>query len=214
MERWLAAQMNHYRVVAVPDYATDDLSGRLSHDLRYFDPAKVRYIGILSHLRKLGIERDVDYFISVSGPEPQRTKLEEIVLAQADRLAGKVVIALGNPDHAAVHARGNVEVYSYLDQARQEEMTNRAKMMISRSGYTTIMEEAEIEVPRSLTIPTPGQTEQEYLSRYYDQRRKAPWVSQYELNLERDVARAAEYSGFRVPWRTEQSVANFLKLCG
>jgi hypothetical protein len=215
MERWLAAQMNHYRAVAVPDYATNSLSGRLSHDLRYFDPKKVRYVGILSHVRKLGLPRDIDTFISISGPEPQRTKFEEIVMAQVDRLPGNVVIAAGNPDRRGHETRGRVEYFGYLDGPRQEEMTNRAKSMISRSGYTTIMEQAEVGVPRSLTVPTPGQTEQEYLSRYYQAQGNAPFVSQYELDLVRDLARAEaeRFRGFTAPWKTEQSVKNFLALC-
>jgi hypothetical protein len=78
------------------------------------------------------------------------------------------------------------------------------------------MEQAEVGVPKSLTVPTPGQTEQEYLSRYYQAQGNAPFVSQYELDLVRDLAMAQDekFRGFTAPWKTEQSVKNFLALCG
>ncbi len=214
LERWLAWQMSHYRCVAVPDFPTNDLSGRLSHDLRYFDRSRVQYIGVLSHVRRTGCERDIDFFISLTGPEPQRTLLEEKVLAQADGLDGRVVIAGGNPDRSASETRGRVEFHSYLPLERQQEMMNRARFLVSRSGYTTLMELCEVGLPRALLVPTPGQTEQEYLGRYLDSRGCFPSVSQADLDLPRDVKRGQEYAGLHPQWLTDESVRRFLAICG
>ncbi len=78
-ERWLARRMKKYRYVLVPDYEDRNLSGILSHDLRYVPKDKIKYLGILSHLRKRDLPQDIDYFVSLSGPEPQRTREEDHV---------------------------------------------------------------------------------------------------------------------------------------
>jgi UDP-N-acetylglucosamine:LPS N-acetylglucosamine transferase len=73
---------------------------------------------------------------------------------------------------------------------------NRAKFVICRSGYTSMMELAELNKHQGLFIPTPGQPEQEYLSYYYE---KIGWFhseSQYNLNLTQDIPRAMKYKGF------------------
>jgi hypothetical protein len=73
---------------------------------------------------------------------------------------------------------------------------SRARFIISRSGYTTMMDLAELQLTNALFIPTPGQWEQEYLSSYY--RRKGWFFSknQYRLRLTRDIDKARLYSGF------------------
>jgi UDP-N-acetylglucosamine:LPS N-acetylglucosamine transferase len=73
---------------------------------------------------------------------------------------------------------------------------NRAKLVICRSGYTSMMELAELNKHHGLLIPTPGQPEQEYLSYYYE---KMGWFyskSQYQLNLKQDIPLAMKYKGF------------------
>jgi len=89
---------------------------------------------------------------------------------------------------------------------KKVELMNRAKFVIGRSGYTTMMEMAELEKRHGLFIPTPGQTEQEYLSRFY---RRQGWFlskSQYRLDLPRDVELAMSYRGFPEMPKTRENV--------
>jgi hypothetical protein len=198
--------------VIVPDYTTHSLSGALSHDLRFMPPERLAYIGHLSSLRRRALAEDLDYFISISGPEPQRGMLERTLRAQLPGLSGRGVMALGRPEARSVERCGGCNVYSYLDRATQEEMMNRARVVVSRSGYTTLMELAELG-KRALLIPTPGQTEQEYLGAFHQAQGNAPMVTQHALNLERDLARAhTGFGGFHVPWTTGHSVAAFLEV--
>lgn len=212
LERWLASRMRKYRYVFVPDYEANSLTGLLSHDLRYIPPEKVKYIGILSRLRRQEVAQDIDYFISLSGPEPQRTVLERQILAQAAQLPGPVVIAGGKPNGAPKDRSENVEYHSFLDAGRQEAVMNRAKFIITRSGYTTIMELAELGKTRVLLLPTPGQTEQEYLADYYEQQKYFHHVSQYRLRLADDIAKARKFRGFDPPWKTKDSVDRFMNI--
>jgi len=211
LERWLAWRMKKYRYVFVPDYEDKNLTGILSHRLLYFPPERVKYLGVLSHLRKRDLPQNIDYFISLSGPEPQRTVLEEKIFEQVPQLHGKVVIAGGKPQTPAGTRTDNVEYYGFLNSERQEDMMNRAKFVVARSGYTTMMELAELEKTKVLLIPTPGQTEQEYLADHCERHNYFHHVSQYRLRLAKDIENLKDATGFIPPWKTCESVRRFLE---
>lgn len=211
-EKWLASRMKQYRYIIVPDFEGENLSARLSHDLRYISRDRIKYIGILSHLKKTGVAEDIEYFISLSGPEPQRTVFEKKILSQLNRLSGKIVVAGGNPDGKPANLPGNVEFYAYLNTKQQEDIMNRAKFIIARSGYTTIMELAELNKTKVLLVPTPGQTEQEYLADYYERKKYFHHVSQYRLKPERDIRKSRQFKVFTPPWKTKESVTKFMKI--
>lgn len=188
-----------FKRVIVPDVADEDrnLSGILAHHLHWPKRSRYYYAGILSSTQRMDVEQDVDLLISISGPEPQRTEFENVVMSQLGALTGmqRVVIALGKPEVTGVeHPAPNVEVHGFLNRARQQEMMNRARLIVSRSGYTTVMEIAELG-KKALFIPTPGQTEQVYLSKFYEKTGQFHSVSQYELDLSRDIERARQYAG-------------------
>ena len=194
----------YFTAVIVPDCAdpNDNLSGRLSHNLWFARRRKIYYAGVLSSVARADVPQDVDVFISISGPEPQRTELERIVLERVGDLdAGRIVVTLGKPEVTETRRLGDrVTVYGYLDRAGQQEMLNRARLVVCRSGYTTVMELAELG-KKALFIPTPGQTEQEYLAEYYARRGYFHAVSQYRLDLARDVPRALQMPG--LPFRSD-----------
>ncbi|MBN1972359.1 MAG: hypothetical protein JW787_01875 [Sedimentisphaerales bacterium] len=212
IEKWLDLRMNKYKHIIVPDFEQPNLSGRLSHNLRYESKDRIKYIGILSHVRKKDVPKDIDYFISLSGPEPQRSILYKKIMSQVNQLEGKVVIAGGNPDSTETSNRGNLTVHGFLNSQQQEDIMNRAQFIISRPGYTTVMELAELNKKKVLFMPTPGQSEQEYLANYYDEQKYFHHVSQYRLKLKEAIEQSREFSGFTPAWTTEQSVRNFMDL--
>lgn len=212
LESWLAGRMKKYKYVIVPDFEGRNLSGRLSHNLRYISRDKIKYIGILSHLRKTKLTENIDYFISLSGPEPQRTILEKKIIVQLNQLEGRIVIAGGNPDSTMINTDSNLQFYSFLGAEQQENIMNRAKFIIARPGYTTVMELAELNKNRVLFLPTPGQSEQEYLADYYEKQKYFHYTSQYRLKLKRAIEESKEFKGFDPPWKTEQSVNKFMEV--
>ena len=202
---------NKFEKIIVPDYAENSLSGDLSHNLRYFKPEKVEYIGILSDFESLDAKQDLDYLFSISGPEPTRTILEEKLFSQLPLLNGsKIAVALGKPGKFTKEVVGNTVIYSYLEKARRDELMNRAKIVVSRSGYTTIMDVAEIN-RNALFIPTPGQTEQVYLANHLEKVGFFHSVKQGKLKLDIDAKEALKFKGFVPPWKTKGSVERFLK---
>ncbi len=209
---------NHYlqdkfEKIIVPDYADNSLSGDLSHNLRYFKKDKVEYIGILSDFEKIETDNDIDYLFSISGPEPTRTILEEKLFSQIHLLKGNIAVSLGKPGKFTKETIKNAVVYSFLEKKRRDELMNRAKMVVSRSGYTTIMDVAEIE-KKAFFIPTPGQTEQIYLANHLEKAGLFHSVKQKKLSIDIDTREALKYKGFTPPWKTAESVERFLKAIG
>jgi len=202
--------MRKFDRIIVPDAAdpTENLSGRLSHDMRFLKaPRKVYYAGVLSSVARLDAPQDVDLFISLSGPDPPRAQMEAFILAQVGKLdLPRIVVTLGKPEARGVQPLSDrVTVYGFLDRAGQQEMLNRAKIVVCRSGYTTMMELAELG-RKALLIPTPGQTEQEYLGRTCRERGFFHAVSQYDLDLVRDLQIARRTTGVPFACNTQANV--------
>lgn len=198
--------------VLIPDQEENGLAGELCHDLVAFRRDQIEYLGILSSVLRMPVEQDIDYFITVSGVEPQRSILEKKVLRQARELDGRVVITLGRPDLPfSVSDDGRLAIYSFLGRRRQAEMLNRARTVVSRSGYTTLMELAELG-KRALMVPAVGQSEQEYLAGLHERRGTMHSVPQSRLNLARDLRDAERYPGLSGVRPTCEAVKKFLRI--
>jgi UDP-N-acetylglucosamine:LPS N-acetylglucosamine transferase len=137
----------------------------------------------------------IDYFVIISGPEPQRTKFEKIILSQINKLKGRVVIALGKPEKNFKIRMGNAVIFTYLNREKISDNMRKAKFIISRPGYTTVMEMID-SGKRGLFIPTPGQIEQVYLAKYFMKNNWCYSTSQYDLDLVTAVKAAQNYPGF------------------
>jgi hypothetical protein len=195
--------------VIVPDNPPGPLSlaGKLSRPDTDSSRARVFFAGILSGTPKLDVAADLDYLVQISGPEPQRTRLEEILLPMAQELDGSMVVLLGSPQKKyGITGTGNCSIRTYVTSEEKASLMNRAKFVICRSGYTTMMELAELGKKAGLFIPTPGQTEQEYLSRYYEQNGWFFSKSQYNLDLPADIRTAHKYAGFPAMPSTRENV--------
>jgi hypothetical protein len=198
--------------ILIPDRRENGLAGDLCHDVACEWGDRLEYIGILSSIERRSTDPDIDYFISVSGAEPQRTIFEKLVLGQVHDLPGRIVVALGRPDAAApVKDDGRIAIHQFMDRAQQQEMMNRARLIVSRSGYTTMMELAELG-KRALLVPTRGQSEQEYLAAHHERCGHFRGVVQSELVLGRDAALAEGYRGLPPFAPTRESVRNFLNV--
>ncbi len=139
------------------------LAGELSHGTRL--PRNARYIGVISRLHPKPIDvAQCNYRIVcvISGPEPQRTRLEEALMGQLPRIPGNHLLVLGKPQAAVDEVVGNVHRVSHLGAEALTAALLRAELIVSRTGYTTLMDLAHLG-RTALLIPTPGQAEQEYL---------------------------------------------------
>jgi predicted glycosyltransferase len=179
----------HYNYVFVPDAAGEpNLSGELSHKGRIARHPKVRYIGCLSSILPSDPPpaADLDLLVSISGPEPQRTKFEQKVMEQLPGLRGNILAVLGLPDAGDKNTEWNegaVRVRAHLGRSEMADAMQRAKRIVCRSGYSTVMELLALN-KAAFFVPTPGQTEQEYLAEYYRRAGLYDHCKQEDLNLQ------------------------------
>jgi len=211
VERGQRDLLKGFTRILIPDVAENGgLSGWLGHDPGFdWGDGRLVYIGPLSSVPRMDAAQDIDVFFSVSGIAPQRGLLEDLVLRALPKLSGRIVVTLGRPEDGGGHREiAGANVYDYLDRERQAEMLNRAKLVMTRSGYTTLMELAGLG-RKALFVATPGQSEQEYLAQFHRERGHVWSVDQKHLDLPRDLERARAANG--VP-RMDVSVStgNFL----
>jgi uncharacterized protein (TIGR00661 family) len=176
--------INHFTQCWVPDYeGSINLAGELSHPEKK-PRIPLHYIGPLSRLRKIGeAEKKGHLFISLSGPEPQRTLLENMIIDQVSHYNDTATIVRGLPAQVSIIPSTNdIQFYNHLPAAEYNKEIEKAEYVISRSGYSTIMDLTALG-KKSILIPTPGQTEQEYLGELLMQQKKAYCISQDKFSL-------------------------------
>lgn len=142
------------------------LAGELSHGAQL--PANARYIGVHSRLKLPSSPPSSHHRVVavISGPEPQRTLFEQRLTEQLRDLPGRHLLVQGLPGSPGRDQVGNVERISHLGSQELAEVLTGAELVVSRSGYTTLMD--LVTLGRSaLIVPTPGQAEQEYLGRIH-----------------------------------------------
>ena len=167
----IIAQRLHYYFIKkytecwVPDFEVNGLAGELSHPKQL--PKKIKYIGALSRFELKEVEKKYDLLISISGPEPQRTIFEDQILKDLGSFTGKVLFIRGLPDNDQEMQNENqlVEIKNHLSAKELNEAILQSAMIISRCGYTTIMDLVKLQ-KKAVLVPTPGQTEQEYLAKH------------------------------------------------
>jgi uncharacterized protein (TIGR00661 family) len=211
MERFNLFFFKRFVGVIVPDYKEESLSGDLSHHLRRIDEDRLHYVGVLSDFTKKQMSKDIDYLISISGPEPQRSMLEEKLASQAHELQGTVVLTLGKTEKYSVVKKKHLTTYSFVTKELREELLNRAKLVVSRSGYSTIMDVAVVGT-KALLIPTPGQIEQEYLAAYHMNKGTFYSVSQDTIDLKQDVVCAQEKTGITRECDVQKTVETIMRI--
>ncbi len=178
-------------------WIADSEFNRLSADLSTINkPAfPIKFTGLLSRFKKLSKTEEIEVLAIVSGPEPQRTLFENILFEQLTDSNRKATLVLGKPELNKTQQCGNLKVISHLNaESLNQEMSN-ANLVISRSGYSTIMDVAILN-KKAIFIPTPGQTEQLYLATHFDKQKIAFAEHQHNFNLEKAIEKMPEYSGF------------------
>lgn len=189
--------INRFTACWVPDeIQAPGLAGALSHPEK-MPAVEVSYIGPLSRFEKKESPEQPDHLlVLLSGPEPQRTLLEEKVLAELAHYHGTATLVRGLPGNSSMLPSTNmIRIFNHLPAAELNEELQKAHWVICRSGYSSVMDLA-IMGKKSIQIPTPGQTEQEYLAGLYQQQQAAFTVTQEQFSLT-SVLKEAEQFDYR-----------------
>ena len=160
--------INKFTECWVPDFkGKNSLAGQLSQRFGY--SKKIKHIGPLSRLNfqneKIGVV--YDYLGIVSGPEKQRTIFQNALVEALVRTGKKSLILCGLPQENFKKQKDNVTMVSHLDSQNLIQAVTSSKTIICRSGYSTIMDLIALQ-RGAIIVPTPGQTEQEYLANHLD----------------------------------------------
>ena len=157
ISKWTAG----FNTIWVPDYEDQRLAGTMSACKK---DKVIKFIGPLSRFKKIeNPESGNGILIILSGPEPQRTKLEQLLEKQLLNLDEEITFVRGsnglelkklNPKYKVITLASSDQLYGLIKEA---------KKIITRSGYSSLMD-FEVLQKKVLMIPTPGQKEQEYLA--------------------------------------------------
>ncbi len=190
--------INKFNACWVPDLpGIVNLAGDLSHP-ENMPRVPVSYVGLLSRLVKK--QKPAEHLLVViSGPEPQRTIFEEIILEQAVHVREKILVARGLPgDQALPAVPPHVTMVNHLSAEELNEAMASASFVISRCGYSSVMDIARMQ-KKSILVPTPGQTEQEYLSGHLMQYGMALCFAQEDFDLVMALRYAGEFNYYFPP---------------
>lgn len=177
----------------IPDYSTNDLAGDMSvsSDKTGF----VKYIGPLSRFKRKELEKKWDLLAVLSGPEPQRSLLEERLLEKLKLFSGKCLIIRGIIEDKQTKKRlGNMTIVNFMLQKELRDSIESSKLIVSRSGYSNIMDLNALEA-KTFFIPTPGQFEQEYLAKYFQNRGISDYAKQHSFDVDK-LNNGSKYEGF------------------
>lgn len=176
--------INKFSVCWVPDFEKENsLAGELSHP-KIFPNIPVNYLGALSRFNNLNLSIQYKLCIIISGPEPQRSVFEKIILSQMHFCKEKMVMVRGlpNEEKALNHSFENLTIYNHLDAEKLNTIIAQSELVLSRSGYSTIMDLITLN-KKAILVPTPAQPEQEYLAIHLKNNGLFYFVQQKDLNI-------------------------------
>ena len=179
----------------VPDVEKgQNLSGKLGHSTELFQ--NVKYIGALSRFEKKVLIIKYDLMVLLSGPEPQRSILEKKIISELENYPKKVIFIKGIVEkNQTKEEKNNVTFYNFMTSQELETALNESKYVLCRSGYTSIMDLAKLN-KKAFFIPTPGQFEQEYLAKKFEEEKTIPMCKQDEFTIE-NLNKIDSYHGFK-----------------
>lgn len=185
---WISSKLHQYFIRKftecwIPDvFNSPNLTGKLGHLKN--SSLNLKYIGPLSRLEKKEVPIKYDLTILLSGPEPQRTILEDKLKKQICGYSGKILFISGLIEsEQKIVEQEQVTFYNFMTTLEIESAINESKMLLCRSGYTTIMDLAKLDT-KAFFIPTPGQFEQEYLAKRLKRNKLLPYASQDDFKIE------------------------------
>ena len=205
---WISSKVHQHIIKKfnqcwIPDVETKpNLSGKLGH---LENPEEnIKYIGPLSRLHRKPTDKKYDLMVILSGPEPQRGMLEAQLTQEMGQFKGKVVFIKGKIEpEQKIEQTGNVTYYNFMNTEELENTINESEIVLCRSGYTTIMDLAQLG-KKAFFIPTPGQYEQEYLAKKLKKEGLVPFARQEDFKIENlleiDLFKGLKNFGTAITW--------------
>jgi uncharacterized protein (TIGR00661 family) len=187
--------IKQYNECWVPDFDDkQNIAGNLSHPHNL--PGNVRYIGLLSRFSQIKIQPvqyDYEILVILSGPEPQRSILQNLLQKQIIESNKKALFVLGKPHKTIRYTQKNIDFVSHLPGNQLAAYIVSTTHVISRAGYSSIMDYLYLK-KNAILIPTPGQTEQEYLAALLHRKKWFYSSHQYSFNLKKALNECGKFA--------------------
>ena len=186
--------INRFTYCCIPDYPDgNSLAGELTSFGDHSIKTKVLHIGLLSRFKSTTQrEKKWDVLCIFSGPEPQRSMLEKIVMEKLPSSGLRYFVVRGVLSSSSVDSE---HVVNFLTTVKLQEAIEQAEVVIARSGFSTVMDLAALG-KKAIFIPTPGQTEQEYLASRLMKKKITFSMPQSEFDLITGFHQSKNYTGF------------------
>jgi len=186
--------IKRFDVCWVPDNANNLLSGKLSNIKSA--TLRIKYIGILSRFKPKKVKIRYDYLVLLSGVESQRSQLEKILLNTFTNTNFKVLFIQGKLGNKQITStKNNLTILNYTTAESLQKIIAQSKIIISRPGYSTIMDLAAMG-KKAFFIPTPGQYEQIYLAKILSKKKIVPFIWQRQFKIT-DLNKIKKFTGFK-----------------
>ncbi len=181
----------------IPDFEKKpNLTGKLGHLSK--TNLNLKYIGPLSRLNARYLRPKYQLMVLLSGPEPQRTMLEDKLKVEVLKFKGNVMFIKGIIEkEQKIEQIENITFVNFMNSESLETAFNESEMVLCRSGYTTIMDLAKLG-KKAFFIPTPGQYEQEYLAKKLKRNGLYPFAKQDDFRIE-NLNEIDLYKGIQTP---------------
>ncbi len=181
--KYLKFRCKQFDELWIPDNQANPLSGVLSKG----NHAQKKWIGTLSRFSAQSVDVQTDVLLLLSGPETQRSVFEELLLSQRFPSHWKIKLIRGtNKKRLSLSYEDLEEVIDLAMEKDIEQKLNESKLIICRSGYSTIMD-LDVLHKKAIFIPTPGQQEQEYLAKHLQERNSYFLIEQKTLRQNKDL---------------------------
>lgn len=179
----------------IPDVKEQpNLSGDLS---KISDKSiNVKFIGILSRFSIGSLPKVNDVLIIISGPEPNRSQLEEKLLSEFKNFHGSLILVQGKVEEQQTISRiNNITIYNFMLSDELQDQINKSELIVCRSGYSSIMDLAQLS-KKAFFIPTNNQPEQQYLAQYLEAQKMVPFAKLNNFKLEM-LENVKDYKGLK-----------------
>ena len=209
---WHSNIMRKFDEVWVPDLEIyPGYAGSLSHSGATPGNKPMRYVGTLSRFsenagnvpapveRSLGMHTVYKVVAVVSGVEPARSRFETLLRQILEKVPGRHAVILGKPSLGVKSwTEGNIDFFTHLDDARFASVVKAAEWVVSRGGYSTVMDMAVLGA-KCIFVPTPGQYEQVILSRDLSRAGFAATIGESDLSVKNLLAAISENGNVSLP---------------
>ena len=207
-------KMKKFTQCWIPDVPNRPLAGKLLSFGELPKGFKYEFIGPLSRFTPRPQDKiRYDLAAVFSGPEPQRTLLENIVVPQLKKSSLRYFVVRGVLNEPEQDAGDHYA--DFMTSSELQQLIESSEIILARSGYSTVMDLAALG-KRAIFIPTPGQTEQEYLADRLSDMGIAYCMQQKNFDLNLAIENSKRFTGFRNNPSTDgllkKAIQNFLTL--